>query len=206
MSRNLLSEYASIKAYSSIGIFANLDTVTINVYKNGSLEPLDSAACVEISATGIFTWSFANLTTAPDDLSEYYWIMSDTTTKEESSRELVYFGGWVENVNLLGPADTCKITVNLSESDGIGAIDIDTLMTDNNGNTMEIAATYFANDSYFKVGEKMKPSYDFLSNSAYWIFPQGASVNIDLQTFKVTEKAKTVPAQDEISLNDWLNL
>lgn len=205
MSRNLLSEISSLKVYSDQGVFATLDTVTIDLYPNGSatIEPLTSNACVELGTTGNFYFDLSNVITTPTVLTEWYWVMADTTTKKQSG--LFRAGGWVESVNPLGPADTCKITANLSESDGIGAIDINTLMTDNNGNTMEIADTYFASTRYFRVGDKIKPSYDFLNSQAYWILPQGASINIDLQTFKISEKAQTVPSQSEITLNSWLN-
>ncbi len=203
--RYLLSELPSVQA---VGIFETGKTVTIQVInaKTGVAETLTQNSATELLTSGVFVWEFSDLDTQPTAFVQFLYILTDNSAIPVKRREMIDVAGWVESVNPLGPADTCKITVNLSESDGIGAIDINTLMTDNNGNTMEIADTYFANDRYFRVGDKIKSSYDFLNSQAYWILPQGASVNIDLQTFKVSEKAKEVPAQTEITLNDWLSL
>lgn len=209
MSRHLLSEYASIKAYSSIGVFANLDTVAINVYKNGSLEPLDSAVCLEISATGIFTWSFANLTAAPDDLSEYYWVMSDITTKKESSKEIVYFGGYPELLlslpQALDPANICRITTQLYEADGSCIVDPNTFADQSiNENSIELKTSFNDGTRYFKLG-KFAPSYDESTGAAFWLVPRLSTVDVKLTSFGVTKTSALVPDQSTIDLKTWLD-
>lgn len=206
---NTRYNFTELLSAQAVGTFETGKTVTIQVInaKTGVAETLTQNACSEILSTGVFTWEFSDLDTFPAVFTQYLYIMTDNSATPVQRKEMLDSGGWVESLpGALIPADLCKITVNLSESDGVCAVDINTLMMDNNGNTMEIADKYFANTRYFKVGDKIKPSYDFLAGQAYWIFPQGASVNIDLQTFKVTEKVKTVPSQSEITLNDWLNL
>lgn len=202
MSRYLLSEAASIKIYSSIGTFANGDTMSIAVYKDGSgtAETLTTGTVTQIGATGLFYWPFSDLATAPTALSEYVWVLSDATTKVESG--VVTFGGWVENLELLGAADTCKITVNLTEADGNCGVSVAELLSDNNQNYIELPSgtPVYANSRYFQVGQ-YKPSYDELNKQAYWVMPQNSVINIKLASFGIDASGKTVPALSTVDLN-----
>lgn len=206
MSRYLLSEIASAKVYSSQGIFATLDTVTIEIYNNGTIETLTSNACVEIGSTGNFYFDLSNITTQPTAYAELYWVMSDTTTKKESG--LIVCGGWVESVAPLGEADTCKITTSLSDGDGESGVDVGDLFTNSAQNYIEIPSPsantgIYANSRYFKVG-KYLPSYDRLTNGAYWVIPQGATINVKLPTFGIDKSGITVPASNTVTLNTLL--
>jgi len=208
MTRNLLSEISSLKVYSDHGVFATADDVTIDLYPNGSgtIEPVTSNACVEIGTTGNFYFALSNITTPPTVLTEYHWIMADTTTKKQSG--LITFGGWVESVEPLGAASTCKITANLSDGDGESGIDVVDLFANNNQNYMEIPTPstnlgLYADSRYFKVG-KYLPSYDRLTNQAFWVLPQGASINIKLPSFGIDQSGITVPASSTVTLNTLL--
>ncbi len=204
MSRNLLSEYSTIKAFTNIGTFDTADTMSIAVYKDGSstAETLTTGTVSQIGTLGIFFWSFSDLATEPSALSQYVVVFSDTTTKVESF--VFDFGGWVESVEPLGDADTCKISVNLSDGNGSCAIEPNDLYDKTVTNSLTIKSTIYASSRYFKLGE-YKPSYSELTNEAYWTLPQGAIISVKLDTFGINEATVTVPDTTTADLYDILN-
>jgi len=203
--RHLLSEFTSISLYSTFGVFADGDAITVNVYKDGSSTPetTSSALATQIGTTGVFAYSLSLLDNAPTDFSEYYFTMEDATTKQDSGSP-VYFGGWPESVEPLGATDTCKLTINLYDGDGVATINPNDLFSTTSDNHVEIKTKYFQTDRYFKFG-KYKPSYDALTSQAFWILPQGATVDIKLDLFGVTSTGTTIPAQSTIDIYTLLN-
>lgn len=204
MRRILLSELSSLKVYSDQGIFATGDTVTIDLYPNGSatIEPVDSNACVEIGTTGNFYFDLDNITTKPTTLTEYYFVMSDTTTKKQSG--LITAGGWVEYVEPLGDADTCKITVDIYEADGSTQLDATDLFDSLKKNYIELKTAFYSDSRYYKIA-KYRPSYDQVTAKAFWLMPQGATVNVKIESIGIDEQSLTVPAQSTIDLYTWIN-
>ncbi len=208
MTRNLLSEASSVKVYSPIGVFANGDTMTIEVYKDGSstAESLTTGTLTEIGSLGVFYWEFSDLVDAPTEYSEYYWLMSDSTTKESSGVEI--FGGWTELLNSLpqamDDADICRITLDMSDVDGESPIEIADLYSETASNYIELKTTYYADSRYFKLGVH-KPSYDQSLGHAYWKMPQGSTVDVKVDLIGVSQTNIDIPSQSTISLYDLLN-
>ncbi len=207
MSRYLLSELESANVYSSQDTFATGDTVTIVIYNNGTLETLTSNACTEIGTTGNFLFSLSNITTQPETYSELYWIMSSTAQDESG---LLVAGGWTELLNslpqALDAADECRVTVNLYKiGGGINPINPETLFDITKTNHIELLAKYYDGSRYFKL-EEIKPSYSDDTATASWVLPQGASVNIQLDSFGITKTTVTIPSQSTIDLFDLLAL
>lgn len=204
--RHLLSEASTIKVYSTIGVFANGDNMSINVYKDGSstAEILTTGTLTQIGTTGIYYWEFSDLVTAPTALSEYAWVMQDDTVKVQSGVER--FGGWPELLTTALPAASiCRITTSLFEVDGVCSVDADVLANQSTkANYIELETTYSDGSRYYKVG-KYAPNYDRANNLVYWDFPQGATVNIKLTDFGISEKSVLVPSQSTIDLYDLLN-
>ena len=66
-------------------LFTDGDTVTIAVYKNGSSTPesLTSNVCAQKGTTGIFEWSYSNLTTPPTIFQQYTWIMTNQSSDQQ---------------------------------------------------------------------------------------------------------------------------
>ena len=210
MSRNLLSEQSSISVYSPSGKFATGESITIKVYKNGSLEPLTTDVCTEILTTGVYSWSFDNLDVAMDDLSECYWIMSRTlpTVATYSPEKPDVFGGWVELLTslpqALTPANMCRITTNLSRIDGTCTSQPGTVQQDNNGNTINLSTFYSDGSRYFELGN-YKPSYDELTGVTYWLVPRLSTVDVNLLVYGVTKTKVLVPDASTIDLKVWLD-
>lgn len=209
MTRNLLSEVSSLKVYSSIGTFANGDTMSIAVYKDGSSTPetLTTGTLTEIGSTGIFYWNFSDLATAPTALSQYYWVMSDTTTKTESGIET--FGGWPELLNslpqALDPANVCRITTQLYEADGSCIVDPNTFADQSiNANYIELKTSFHDGSRYFKLG-KFAPSYDESTGAAFWLVPRLSTVDVTLVSFGVAKTSALVPDVSTIDLKTWLD-
>jgi hypothetical protein len=206
MSRNLLSEISSLKVYSSIGTFANGDTMSIDVYKDGSSVPetLTTGTLTQIGTTGIYFWPFSDLASSPTALTEYKWVMSDATTKTESGVER--FGGWVELLTTALPAtDICRITTSLFEVDGICSIEANVLSDQtSNANHIELKTQYHDGSRYFKLG-KYAPNYDRANDLVYWDFPQGSTVDVNLSSFGVTHTNAEIPAVSTVDLKVWLD-
>lgn len=157
MSRNTLSESAIVIATSEVGQFANGDTVTIELYKNGTAEPIDSAVCIQLGTSGIFLWMFSNLTTAPSAYAKYNWIMSDTTTKKASGAQ--EFGGWPDLVTNLQGVNTVTITIKDKQAipvvmEGV-KVDIynsdNTLFLDSKTTDLNGLAVFLLDDASYKV-------------------------------------------------------
>lgn len=206
--RYLLGEASSKKVYSTVGTFADGDTMSINVYKDGSSTPeaLTAGTLTQIGTTGVYYWSFFDLVTAPTAYSEYYWIMSDDTTKKESG--LATFGGWPELLLSLPAnlqaADSCRITTSLYEGDGSCKIEPSLLSDPNKDNYIYLKTSYWDGTRYYELG-KYKPSYDQLTGQAYFILPQGATVDVKLESFGINETSQTVPSSSTSDLYTWLN-
>lgn len=200
--RYTLSELATLPV---VGKFTTGDTVTIKVYDvatDTELTLTDDSCDPLTDDTSFFEWNFSNLDLQPTTFKRLLWVMTNGTVEQSS---IIDVAGWAERVDPLGPADTCKITVNLYDGDGIATINPNDLFDVNKENHIEIKAPYFQTDRYFKFG-KYQPSYDALTAQAFWILPQGATVDIKLSLFGVASTAIVVPSQSTITLNDWLNL
>lgn len=76
-------------------LFADGDTVTIAVYKTGSSTPetLTSNVCSQIGTTGIYTWSYSNLTTPPSAFEQYTWIMTNLSSIKQRDVDSFSAGG-----------------------------------------------------------------------------------------------------------------
>jgi|GEM_PF-6998213 len=198
--RYKLSELATLPV---VGKFTTLDTVTISIYdlSDGSVIALDSNECSEIGVTGYFTWDFSNLTDQPTEFTRYLWIMSNGSIEVSGQ---VDAGGWVESIPDLPPvADTCKITVNLSEADGKVSFP-DDLFSPNYQNHIKLGANFYGNSRYYRLGE-YKPSFDSLTGQAFWVLPQGATVDVILESYGIESKGAVVPASATVDLYAWLN-
>ena len=208
MSRNLLSEISSLKVFSSVGVFANGDTMTILVYKDGSSTPetLTAGTLTEIGSLGIFWWPFSDLATAPTALAQYYWTMQDATTKTESGIET--FGGYPELLlsvpQALTPADTCRITTSLFEANGECVINPKVFSDPTIQNDMELKTQYHDGSRYFQV-DTFKPSYDSLTGVAYWVLPQGSTVDVTLKSFNIVKTGAVIPSVSTVDLKTWLD-
>lgn len=209
MSRNLLSESTSIKAFSPIGVFANGDTMSIAIYKDGSsvAEVLTAGTLTEIGSLGVFWWPFSDLVTAPTALSSYYWIMSDNTVKVASGVEL--FGGYPELLlslpQALDPANICRITTQLYEADGSCIVDPNTFADQSiNENSIELKTEFNDGTRYFKLG-KFAPSYDESTGAAFWLVPRLSTVDVKLTSFGVSKTGAIVPDVSTIDLKTWLD-
>jgi hypothetical protein len=186
-----------------VGRFTEGDTVTIKVYdvSTGSLVALDDDSCIPLDDPRFFKWSFANLTTQPVVLTNYMWIMDNLSVDQAGEIEV---GGWAERIpDPIGPANTCKITVNLSEIDGKLSTP-DDVFSENENNTIELPAVYYADSRYFRKG-KYKPSFDGVPGQAYWIMPQGAKVDIVLDSYGISKKSVDVPEEETVDLYTLLN-
>lgn len=186
-----------------VGKFETGETVTIKIYDSASGDEIatDDDSCTEIGATGFYLWSFANLTEQPSVFKRLLWVMSDGVTEQS---DIVDAGGWAESIPTpIGSADTCKVTVNLSDADGNITFPND-LFTDTLENSIELRALFYGNSRYYRLG-KYKPSFDGLTGVAFWVLPQGATVDIVLESYGVEEKSKVVPASDTIDLYAWIN-
>ena len=123
--RNILSEASLILARAK---FTTLDGVTITVYLNagGTAETLDSNTCAEQDGSGIFLWSFSDLTTAPTSYSDYLWIMTNGTPAEDQWG-VERFGGFVNNIASIAGANTATITVEDTSNDPIADVEVQLL-------------------------------------------------------------------------------
>ena len=127
MNRHILSEASSIKVFSPVGVFANGDTMSITVYKDGSSTPesLTAGTLTELGSTGIFFWPFSDLVNAPTALSQYYWTMQDTTTKKSSGSEI--FGGYPNDISSVSGANQVTITVEETDTTPIASVEVQIL-------------------------------------------------------------------------------
>ncbi|MCK5609447.1 hypothetical protein KAR91_46670 [Candidatus Pacearchaeota archaeon] len=208
MSRNLVSEFSSLKVYSKISEFANGDTVTIQVFKDESSTPeaITTPACTQISTTGIYFFSMVGLDSQPTGttLTQYNWIMSDTTTKKSSGQLVI--GGWPESVpQALTPSSTCRITTPLYEADGSCVVDPNTFANQSTDeNSIELKTVFNDGTRYFKLG-KYSPSYSELTGEAFWLVPRLSTVDVKLTSFGVTKTSALVPDVSTIDLKTWLD-
>ena len=201
--RYTISELATTQA---AGIFETGKTVTIQVYNadTGASETLLTSTCDEIGSTGVFRWEFSNLQTMPAGFTQYLYIMTDNSTPAISRREMVDVAGWVQNLGEgLIPANTCKITFNIYNADGLCAIEPNDLFDPSLSNYIELKGSFFGNSRYFKLGQ-YRPNYDQSSAQAFFIMPQGATIDIVLNTIGINATNITVPSQDTIDLNALL--
>ena len=200
--RNSLAEILTLTA---IGKFNTGDTVTISLYdrSDGSVVTLSANACTEIGATGLFTWPYSSITTAPTILTEYVFEMSNGSSIQT---EVDTFGGWTELVGggSLIPADMCKVFANIQEPSDAEGIEPTRLHSSINKTHANIQGTYYnvASAKFFTT-ENVKPSYDQLTGQAYWIFPQGSSVKFFIKQLGINEVV-TIPAASTSDLNDLL--
>lgn len=83
-----------------IGKFTTGDTVTISLYdlSDSSSVSLTSGACAEISTTGVFKWDTTDITTQPTSMTEYLWIMDNSTIKKYGK---IILGGYPDDVEKL---------------------------------------------------------------------------------------------------------
>lgn len=209
MDRILLSEFGSLNVYSEFGVFADGDTITAKAYKNGSSTPESqtTGTVTQISNTGVFYYDLSDLVNQPTALSEYYWTMTDATTKKDSG--LIRVGGWVELLNslpqALDPANICRITTQLYEADGSCIVDPNTFANQSvNANYIELKTTFHDGSRYFKFGQ-FAPSYDESTGNAFWLLPREATVDVKLSSFGISETGVTVPDLSTQTLYDWLN-
>ncbi|MBU2647529.1 hypothetical protein KKI24_22670 [bacterium] len=193
-----LSETPVARAYFPAG-----KTVTIALYDNaGDVIPIDTAACTPSTEDpNIYIWSFDNVTTTPTELLTGYWKMSAAGYPDE--RGEFYWGGWVQDVDPLSSADTCKVSMNLSNADGNIPFPNE-LYDPDNENYIQIKSQYYGSSRYFRM-DKYKPSFDSLTGTAFWVLPQGATVDIKLKSFDIDESAQTVPSTTTADLYTWLN-
>ena len=72
--------------------------VTITLYKlsDSSTPALDSNACTEIGATGIYKWATTNITTPETTKTEYLYAMTDGTLNYFGK---IVVGGYVDKIN-----------------------------------------------------------------------------------------------------------
>ena len=72
--------------------------VTITLYKlsDSSTPALDSNACTETGATGVYKWKTTNITTPETIKTEYLYIMTDGTLTYPGK---IVVGGYVDNVD-----------------------------------------------------------------------------------------------------------
>jgi hypothetical protein len=204
--RYSISELATAQA---VGTFEAGKTVTIKIINaaTDTEEVLTDDACDPLADDPTtYRWSFSNLDTLPADFTQYIYIMTDDSTTPVVKKEMVDCLGWVQAVEEgLPEADICKITANIFEADGIGAIEPNDLFDPNKMNYMEIIGSYYANQRYFKTG-KYKPSLDQISDGfVYWLMPQGATVNVKVDSISVQASKLVVPNQPTIDLNDFIN-
>ena len=201
--RYLLSELVGAQA---IGKFATGDTVTIQVInaKTGVAETLTSNTCTEILTSGIFVWQFSDLNTQPSAFTQFLYIMTNQLSVTRS--ELADCAGWVQSISgtPLGPADTCTVTTNFFEADGVCPVEPNRLFSQNQDNFITITSSIFLNDRYFKL-DNYKPSYSDQTGAGFWILPQGAETRVKLDLIGIN-KVLTVPAQSTITLTDWIAL
>lgn len=204
--------FAELLVAQAIGKFTTGKAVTIQVInaKTGVAETLTSNVCTEILTSGVFTWQFSNLQTVPAVFTQYLYIMTDNSPTPVERREMVDTGGWVELIAGSGspiPADTCKITTTLFQPDGSCVIDPNDLYNreQNLDNYIAINDPYFANSRYFRIGQ-YQPSYDQLIGQAFWVMPQGATVDVKIDIIGVQQTGITVPNDVTIDLNALLNL
>lgn len=95
--RLTLAELATHKVFAQ---FSNGDTVNITVYDRTNLTTpvLTSSLCSEIESTGIFEWSFSNLSSQPTSLTQYVWVMDNTSTTQTGTLEA---GGYPDTLDEL---------------------------------------------------------------------------------------------------------
>lgn len=202
--------FVELLTHPAIGTFSTGKIVTIQVInaKTRVAETLTSNVCTELLTSGIFVWEFGNLQTLPATFTQYAYIMTDNSATPVKRRELVDTGGWVELIaGSLIPENMCKITTTLFQADGACIIDPNDLYNrdQNLDNYIELKESYFADSRYFKLGQ-YQPSYDQLFGKAFWIMPQGATVDVKIDIIGVTETGIVIPDQTTIELNAWLNL
>ena len=72
--------------------------VTITLYKlsDSSTPALDSNACTEIGATGVYKWATTNITTPETTKTEYLYVMTDGTLNYFGK---IVVGGYVDKIN-----------------------------------------------------------------------------------------------------------
>lgn len=202
--------FAELLNAQAIGIFSTGKTVTIQVIdaKTGVAETLTSNACTEILSSGVFVWEFSKLQTLPAVFTQYLYIMTDNSATPVKRREMVDTGGWVELVVTpstgVPPANTCKIFTTLFQPDGTCVMDPNDLYNQTNDNFIDLKNSYFANSRYFRVGQ-YQPSYDQLLGQAYWVMPQGAAIDVKVDSIGVNETDLTVPDDVTVELNALIN-
>lgn len=96
------------------------DTVTVSVYNllGGASVALTSNACIEIGTTGVFRWSWDNITTKPTDYVQYLYIMDNGLTEQVG---YTTFGGYPE---LIAPTGTSTVTITVEETDTTPIADV----------------------------------------------------------------------------------
>ena len=90
--------YSLTEATHVLGKFDSGDTVTISLYdiSTGAAVAFTSGSCSEIGATGVFGWAVSNIQTAPEEFTEYLWVMSNGTI---SSYGKLSLGGYLDHVD-----------------------------------------------------------------------------------------------------------
>lgn len=80
--------------------FRTGDSVVIRVYDatNASEPALSSPACTEIGATGVFYWSFSNLSVQPTAPTAYLWTMCSNNSGDYTG-PMLYAGGWNDAIS-----------------------------------------------------------------------------------------------------------
>jgi len=80
--------------------FRTGDSVVIKVYDatNASEPALSSPACTEIGATGVFYWSFSNLSVQPTAPTAYLWTMRSNNSGDYTG-PMLYAGGWNDAIS-----------------------------------------------------------------------------------------------------------
>jgi hypothetical protein len=202
--------FSELLTAQAIGVFSAGKTVTIEVIDpaTDTKETLISAACTPLTDDpAVYVWPFSNLQTLPAVFTQLEYVMTDNSTPAQKRREMIDCGGWVELVVTpstgVPPADTCKITTTLFQPDGSCVMDTNDLFPDNQDNHIELRNPYFGNSRYFKLG-KYKPSYDQLLGIAFWVMPQGATVDVKVDSIGVGKKDLVVPASVSIDLAAWI--
>jgi hypothetical protein len=166
MDRIKLSEFASSKVYSFLGVFANLDAITVAVYKDGSATPeaMTTGTAVQIGTTGVFYYPLSDLVTPPTAFAEYYWTMVDATTKKYSGFFRV--GGWVESASSGPGANSVTITVNDAVPVPILGVEVQvwnaaqTVKLDSKNTNSSGIVVFALDDGAYKV-VLAKPQYSF---------------------------------------------
>ena len=166
MDRIKLAEFSTRKVYSAFGTFANGDSITTNVYKDGSSTPEAQTAgtVAQIGTTGIFVYSLSDLVNQPTTLTEYYWTMEDATTKKDSG--LVRVGGWIETASSGPGANLVTITVNDGVPVPILGVEVqiwnaaETVMLDTKETDSSGQVVFALDDGAYKV-RLAKPQYSF---------------------------------------------